>query len=380
MTEGQTATVAARYAGTRVHRVEDARLVTGAGTFVDDITRPGMLHACFVRSPFAHARVTGIDTSAALALPGVVSVFLAGDLHPDIREQWYTMTGKDSPDNPRPPLASDVVRYVGDPVALVIAESRYIAEDAIELVEVDYDPLPVVSDYTTAEAADGVVMDGYPNNVVGELSSGTPESFDEMFASARHVVDETIYQQAYTAVPMETRGMVLEWAGGELTIWAGTQAPHEVRAYCSRLLGVPEQRIRVIMRDTGGGFGQKVMPQREETCLMLAVRKVPAAIKWIEDRRENLISGGLARKEHGRTRMGFDDEGKSLPQRSNTSRTSGHIPLRGPLALPPRPACSFPARTVSQRWVGRRNAYSPTRWAGLRTGVRGNSKRWLGKS
>jgi carbon-monoxide dehydrogenase large subunit len=342
VTEGQTATVAARYAGARVHRIEDARLVTGAGTFVDDITRPGMLHACFVRSPFAHARVTGIDTSAALALPGVVAVFLAGDLHPDIREQWFTMTGKDSPDNPRPPLASDVVRFVGDPVALVIAESRYIAEDAIELVEVDYEPLPVVSDYMTAETAEAVIHEGYPGNVVGALSSGTPESIDEMFASAPHVIDETIYQQAYTAVPMETRGMVLEWAGGELTIWAGTQAPHEIRSYCSRLIGVPEQRIRVIMRDTGGGFGQKVMPQREETCLMLAVRKVPAAIKWIEDRRENLLSAGLSRNEHGRTRMAFDDEGKLLAAAIDHVQDVGAYPTPWPVGTAAATGMLFP--------------------------------------
>ncbi len=136
---------ATRYAGTRVPRVEDARLLTGHGTFVDDITRPGMLHACFVRSPFARAVINSIDTSAALALPGVHAVFTAADLNPDVREAWHAVTGKDSPDTPRPPLAEGTVKFVGDPVALLIAESRYIAEDAIELVDVDYDPLPAVA-------------------------------------------------------------------------------------------------------------------------------------------------------------------------------------------------------------------------------------------
>src|SRR5918997_5248524 len=127
--------VAARYAGTRVQRVEDPRLLQGRGTFVDDIVRPGMLHACFVRSPFAHARINGIDASAAIALPGVVAVFTAADLNPDVKEAWHAVAGKDIPDTPRPPLAAGEVKFVGDPVALVVADSRYIAEDAIELVD-----------------------------------------------------------------------------------------------------------------------------------------------------------------------------------------------------------------------------------------------------
>src|SRR3954454_14963538 len=143
-------TTAARYTGARVNRVEDARLLQGRGTFVDDITRPGMLHACFVRSPFARARLGAIDTSAALALPGVGAVFTAADLNPQVHEQWYTSMGKDIPDTPRPPLAEGEVRFVGDPVALVIADDRYVAEDGVDLVSVDYEPLPVVADYLTA--------------------------------------------------------------------------------------------------------------------------------------------------------------------------------------------------------------------------------------
>ena len=132
-----TETVAIRYAGTRVPRVEDNRLLTGHGTFVDDITRPGMLHACFVRSPFARARIKGVDVTAALALRGVRAVFTAADLNPDVKEAWHAVVGKDMPDTPRPPLAEGEVKFVGDPVALVVAERRYIAEDAIALVDVD---------------------------------------------------------------------------------------------------------------------------------------------------------------------------------------------------------------------------------------------------
>ena len=300
---------APRYAGTRVQRVEDGRLLTGRGGFVDDISRPGMLHACFVRSPFARARINGIDASAALALPGVRAVFTAADINPDVKEAWHAVAGKDVPDTPRPPLAEGEAKFVGDPVALIVAESRYIAEDALELVDVDYEPLPAITDFTQAESSDVLVHDTYANNVAGGMGGAPPD--EEVFASAACVVKENIYQQIYAPVPIETRGLVVEWeaASGELTLWASTQTPHELRAFCARLLGIAAQRVRVIMRDTGGGFGQKVVPMREDMCIMLAARKVPAALKWIEDRRENLMSAGQARHVDGTGRMAFDEDG-----------------------------------------------------------------------
>ncbi|HKY14024.1 MAG TPA: xanthine dehydrogenase family protein molybdopterin-binding subunit [Microthrixaceae bacterium] len=324
---------AARYVGTRVHRVEDARLLTGHGTYVDDVTRPGMLHACFVRSPFARAKVLGIDVSSALELPGVQAVFTASDLNPDVRENWYTMSGQHVPDVARPPLAEDEVRFVGDPVALVVANSRYLAEDAAELVEVDYDPLPAVAHYEQAEGVEHLVHEAHPGNVAIALGGPPSEDGEAVFAGATHVVEETIHQQSHTAVPLETRGIVVEWvpASGELTIFAATQAPHEVRAFCARLLGLPEQRIRVVMRDTGGGFGQKVVPQREEVCLMLAARKVPAALKWIEDRRENLMAGGHARKEHGTAKLAFDSDGTMLAAHLDYVQDVGAYPTPSPM-------------------------------------------------
>jgi aerobic carbon-monoxide dehydrogenase large subunit len=300
---------AARYAGTRVPRVEDARLLTGHGTYVDDIVRPGMLHACFVRSSFAHARINNIDTSAALALPGVHAVFTAADLNPDVKEAWHAVVGKDMPDTPRPPLAENEVKFVGDPVALVVAENRYLAEDAIELVDVDYDTLPAIADVTKAVNSDVVVHEAYPDNVAGGLAGAPPD--EDTFAAAACLVAERIYQQAHVPVPIETRGLVVEWvsATDELTLWASTQTPHELRAFAARLLGIPAQRVRVIARDTGGGFGQKVVPMREDMCIMLAARRVPGALKWIEDRRENLMSAGQARHVDGTARMAFDAEG-----------------------------------------------------------------------
>jgi len=299
-----------RYAGSRIPRVEDPRLLRGRGTFVDDIERPGMLHACFVRSPLARGRIVSVDTAEARALPGVRAVFVAADLNPGVHEQWHSQLGPASPETPRPPLAEDEVRFVGDPVALVLADNRYIAEDACDLVVVDYEPLPPIVDYVAAVDSDLLVHEAHGSNVVHD--DGEPASaMESVFANAAHVIEESVYQQAYAAVPIETRGIVVEHdAGvGEMTMWVATQAPHEHRAFCARLLGIDENRVRAIARDTGGGFGQKILVQREEMCLWLAATKVPVAVKWIEDRRENLMAAGWSRHEHGTVRMAFDDQG-----------------------------------------------------------------------
>jgi aerobic carbon-monoxide dehydrogenase large subunit len=298
-----------RYTGARVHRVEDDRLLRGTGTYVDDVVRPGMLHACFVRSPLARGRIVSVDVTEARALPGVHAVFLAEDLNPGVHEQWHSQLGPNGPETPRPPLAEDEVRFVGDPVALVVAVDRYVAEDACELVVVDYEPLPPVADYVAGLDADELVHRDHGSNVVHD--DGTPASaLGPVFSAATHLVEETVHQQAYAAVPIETRGIVVEQeAGGDITIWVATQAPHEHRAFCGRLLGIPEHRIRAIARDTGGGFGQKIFVQREEMAVMLAATKVPVALKWIEDRRENLMAAGWSRHEHADIRMAFDADG-----------------------------------------------------------------------
>jgi aerobic carbon-monoxide dehydrogenase large subunit len=357
---------ATRYAGSRVHRVEDPRLLTGRGTFVDDVVRPGMLHACFVRSPFARARILGVDPAEALAVPGVRAVLTAADLNPGVQGLWFSGDGERSPKTPLPPLAEGEVRFVGDPVALVVADDRYVAEDAAELVLVDYDELPPVVDYVAAPDHDELVHADFARNVVGELGGGAAERAAEALASAPHVVEHTIFQQAYAAVPIETRGIVVEWeaATEELTIWAATQSPHEVRSICSRLLGLPEHRIRVVMRDTGGGFGQKVVPQREEFCLMLAARKVPAALKWVEDRRENLLAAGQARHEYATVKVGFDDDGTILAATIDHTQDVGAYPVPWPVGPgaavgmlfpgPYRiPATAFTHRSVFSNTVGR---------------------------
>jgi len=335
---------AGRYSGARIHRVEDARLVTGAGTYVDDVSLPGMLHACFVRSPFPRARVRGIDSSAALALPGVRFVLTAADLNPGVREQWHTAVGRRSPETPRPPLADDEVRFVGDPVALVVAESRYVAEDAAERVEVDYAPLPAVVDYTEAEGAEALVHEAHGSNLIGGFANLPASALEDVFGSAAHVVGETIHQQAYAQVPMEGRGLVVDYsqATGDLTIYASTQVPHEVRLFCSRLLGMPEHHIRVVTRDTGGGFGQKVMVQRDEMCLMLAGPKVGAPLKWVEDRRENLLSGGMSRHEHAAVQMAFDADGRIQAAYIDFVQDCGAYPTPWPVATAASVGMLFP--------------------------------------
>ena len=324
---------AAAYAGTRTPRVEDARLLTGTGTYVDDVVRPGMLHVCFVRSPMARARILRIDASEARELPGVHAVFVAADLNPGVHEQWYTLNGRDDPDTPRPPLAEGEVRFVGDPVAMIVADDRYLAEDAAEVVVVDYDPLAPVVDYTTALYSPESVHAEHPDNLVGQLGGRPMADLDPVFASAPHVVAQTLYQQSHGPVPMETRGIVAEWApaGREMSIWASTQSPHEVRSFCARLLGIAEHRVRVVMRDTGGGFGQKVLPQREDMCVMLAARKLPAALKWIEDRQEHLLAAGQARHEHGEARIALDEDGRILAATLDHVQDAGAYPTPSPV-------------------------------------------------
>ena len=369
---------AGRYAGTRINRVEDARLLTGGGTFVDDIPLPGMLHAAFVRSPFARATLRGIDTSAARALPGVVAVLTGAELNADAKEQWHTSVGRDSPETPRPPLAEEEVRFVGDPVALVVAESRYVAEDAAELVDVDYVPLAAVVDYARAADAAALVHERHGSNIVGEMSGGPASAVDDAFGAAAHVVGETISQHRYAAVPMEGRGLVVDYrrATGMLTIYAATQSPHEVRLFCSRLLGIPEDRVRVVMRDTGGGFGQKIMVQREEMCLMLAAPRLATPVKWVEDRRENLLAAGQSRHEQAAARMAFAADGTIEAAAIDFASDAGAYPTPWPVgtaavvgALFPGPyrvpRAAFRARTMYTNTVGRSPYRGPWQFESL---------------
>ena len=360
-----------RYTGSRVHRVEDERLLRGRGTFVDDVERPGMLHACFVRSPVARGRIV-VDrrVRGARALPGVRAVFVAEDLNPGVHEQWHSQLGPASPETPRPPLAEGEVRFVGDPVALVVADDRYIAEDACELVVVDSSPSRRWS--TTSPPSTPTCSSTRTTAATSSTTTALRRRcWTPVFSAAAHVVEESVYQQAYAAVPIETRGIVVEHEPGvgEITMWVATQAPHEHRAFCARLLGMPEHRVRAIARDTGGGFGQKIFVQREEMCVMLAATKLPAALKWIEDRRENLMAAGWSRHEHGRpSRMAFDDDGVIQGVHLDFLSDAGAYPTPWPAMPAMWSASSSPGRTACPRPATGCARCTPTRPGAPATG------------
>jgi aerobic carbon-monoxide dehydrogenase large subunit len=307
-----TSTTAARFIGQSITRKEDRRLVTGHGQYVDDVVLPAMLHGAFLRSEVARATITGIDTSAARELPGVVAVFTWQDFDGTFGEAWHAMLSEAMV--VPPPLAIGDVRYVGDLVAFVVAESRYVAEDACELIEVDYDLQTAVADYRTAKGdTDNVVHAawGMQSNAMADVPF-MPLSGDleETFAAAAHVVECDIEQNRYLALPMETRGILASWNPGreEMAIVCATQSVHETRNFFARYLQVDEANVTVTARDVGGGFGQKMFAYREECAVVLASRALGRPVKWVEDRRENLIGAGHSRNERARVKLAIDDD------------------------------------------------------------------------
>jgi carbon-monoxide dehydrogenase large subunit len=329
---------AARYVGATVSRKEDKRLLTGHGVYVGDVTPPGTLHAVFLRSDLAKAAIARLDTTAAAAAPGVVAAFTAADLDGTFGEAWHGMLGQEL--QVPPPLAGTDVRYVGEPMALVVAENRYIAEDACELIEVDLDPADACVDFRVAGADTEHVVHGawgFPSNAMVEVPF-TPLSPDleDAFASCTHVVEAPIEQNRYVCAPMETRGIVATWVPvrDELDITVSCQSVHETRNFFARYLGIPEGNISVQARDVGGGFGQKMFVFREECAVVLAARRLGRTVKWIEDRRENLIAAAHSRNEFGKVRLAIDD------QHVIQAITVDHVADVG--AYPPCPAVMDP--------------------------------------
>ncbi len=324
---------AARWVGQAVRRREDPRLLAGRGRYVDDVTMPGLLHAAFVRSPVARGTIRGIDTRAARALPGVVAVYTAADLYEPGRPFWKTMT-RPAGQPPHRLLADGDVRFTGDIVALVVAESRYLAEDGADLVDMDIDPLPPVLDPAAAAGkGDGapLVHPELGTNVADELAAAPRPDVDAVFASADHVITETFGQHRYLPVPMETRGVVASWDrwSDRLELVISGQGAHEVRLFYSRYFGVPEDRIRVVMGDVGGSFGQKVFPVNDEIAVVAAARELGRPVKWIEDRSENLIAGGHARDQSMTVSFALDADGIVLGARTDLTENVGAFPAGG---------------------------------------------------
>jgi aerobic carbon-monoxide dehydrogenase large subunit len=305
--EGLEEVEAGRFVGARVARKEDPRFLTGRGRYTDDVVLPGMLHAAFVRSPHARAAITGFDAGDALALPGVLAVYA----HDDVAAVGAPEALEAGPLGARP-LARGSVCFVGDPVALVVAESRAVAEDACELVVVDYDPRPAVVDlWAAVDNSEELVHEELGSNVARSTTSPDDPALATAFDGAAHVVTETIRQHRYIAVPMETRGAVASWdpARSAMTVWISSQGAHAARDYFARFLGLPTNKVHVIVPDVGGAFGQKINVGREETALVLASRALGRPVKWVEDRWENLVAAPHSRAEEAEVSVALDADG-----------------------------------------------------------------------
>ncbi len=337
----------AQYIGTSVKRKEDRRFLTGKGSYTDDIILTNMTYATIVRSPHAHAKIKSIKTDKAKSHPGVVAVFTGKDLHSDgvgsVPNGWQITDQMKEP--PHPALAVDRVRYVGDGVAVVVAENRYIAKDAAELVEVDYEILPAVVDTVKAvEKGAPLVHDDVPNNTSFVWELGDKNSTDDALSKADHVTKLEYDNQRLIANAIEPRSTVGSYDSGrdELTLYSSSQIPHVVRLLlCAFVLNLPEHKVRVISPDVGGGFGSKICHYAEEVLFAWVTRKINRPVKWTAERSESFISDVQGRDHHTVAEMGLDKDGNILGIRVNTlanlgaylSTFSGGIPtwLYGPL-------------------------------------------------
>jgi carbon-monoxide dehydrogenase large subunit len=337
--------MATRWFGAPVQRLEDPRLLRGKGTYVDDIDLPGMLHAAILRSTQARARIVSIDASAARALPGVSLVLTAEDLG-DVLEPSPLLVPHAALTHPRTqlPLARDEVHYVGEAVAMVVAESRYLAEDALDLIDVEYEPLPVVHSLDVARSPDApLVHADVPGNVAAHLVQQVGDP-DEVFASAPHVIEETFLIDRGAAMPMECRGIVANWDPFEemLTCWISTQGPIPIRNGLAAIFGLPEHKVRVVAPDVGGGFGTKIMMfYPEEILTPFAARKLGRPVKWIEDRREHFISANQERSQFHEVAYAFDDQGILLAVRDRFWHDTGAYTPYG-IIVPIITACTLP--------------------------------------
>jgi carbon-monoxide dehydrogenase large subunit len=296
--------------GKPVARKEDRRLVTGRGRFVSALELPRLRHAAFLRSPLAHAAITGVDTSAAGRHPGVDAVFDGLDFADVALRALSALPSYVETD--QPVLAREKVRFAGEPVALVVARDRYVAEDARELIEVDYEPLPVTVDASAPPPEP--LHAAAPDNVLLERRFDAGD-VDAALAAADVVVERDLRTNRHAGNPLECRAGVALWdpADDRLTYWCGTQVPHLLRNALAGLLGIPEGAIRVVAPDVGGGFGVKATVYPEDVALCLAARALRGTpVKWVEDRSEHLLAAAHAREHRYRLRGGFDPDGRLL--------------------------------------------------------------------
>jgi len=325
----------AKLLGASIKRREDPRFITGKGNYTDDLKLPGMTYAAFVRSPHAHAKIAGIDTSKAKSYPGVVAVFTGKDMTGvnSLPCGWDLNKGKNIPGVvqdlvmvPHMPLTSDVARHVGDPVAVVIAESQDAANDAAELVGVQWQPLPAVTATERAAVASAPVLHvSAPGNVAFKWELGGGD-VDAAFKSADVVVKKRIVNQRLVANAMEPRACVARYedSTGDLTLWVTSQNPHVHRLLmCAFVLGIPEHKVRVIAPDVGGGFGSKIFLYNEEVVCSWATRQVKRPVRWTATRREAYLTDAQGRDHVTDAAMAMSKDGKILGLHVKTTANMG---------------------------------------------------------
>jgi carbon-monoxide dehydrogenase large subunit len=335
--------------GQSVPRREDARLVTGKGTFSDDVNLPGQAHACLVRSPHAHARLRGVDVAPALAVPGVIAVLTGKDAIADglapiphrpvpTNPNEFPLAGREGAHifvAPHPVLPADIARFVGEPVAMVIAETAAAAADGAELVVVNYEPVPSVTATIAAASADApVVWPAHASNVCVDSIAGDAPAADAAFASAAHVVRLETSVPRVTGVPMEPRAALGVYDGvtGRFTLYAGSGGVVRHKADLAEILGVPETAVRVVARDVGGNFGTRNSFYPEFALVAWAARRLGRPVKWTCTRREAFLTDYQARDLASRMELALDAEGNFLALRGvNTSNVGAHAVTFVPL-------------------------------------------------
>ncbi|HSL48660.1 MAG TPA: xanthine dehydrogenase family protein molybdopterin-binding subunit [Candidatus Deferrimicrobiaceae bacterium] len=312
--------------GSPLRRKEDQRFITGRGRYVEDLRFPGMLHAAFVRSPHAHARVKRVDLGPARALPGVVAAYAASDL-PECGKPIPPSIAAPGGFRPtaQPVFADRVARYVGEVVAAVVAADSYAAADAAAAVLVDYEPLPAAGTMERAlESGAPKVFDSWPDNVAG-LSTARVGDPATGFAEAQVIVEARLGMARVAGVPIETRGIVVEPEGpdGRLTLWTSSQSPYGLRAVIAGACGLLEEQVRVVVVDTGGGFGIKGHAYPEDLILAAVARRLRRPVKWIESRREHFLTASPDRGQQHTARLGLTREGRITAVETRFARDHG---------------------------------------------------------
>jgi aerobic carbon-monoxide dehydrogenase large subunit len=316
--------MANKYVGQRVKRTEDPRLIQGIGHYVDDIKLPDTLHVAFVRSMYAHARITGVDTSQAASAPGVVAVYTGKDVEGKVGPVpcAAAIPGLKVPRHAV--LAGDKVYFVGHPIAAIVATDRYAARDAADLVIVDYEELPVVVDVEAAAKGGPVIHEEFGDNIAYQMPMGTGD-IDAALAAADHVVKQRLVHQRLAPIAMEPRGVLARYLPGEqeLTLWSSTQIPHLMRTQVAVMLGFPENKLRVITPEVGGGFGSKLNVYAEEALIGWISIQHQKPAKWIETRRENIQATIHGRGQVGYIEIGCKNDGTVTGLRYNVFADMG---------------------------------------------------------